>query len=147
MHFFGVFASLFFLAALTAAKPINTEGRVPDTPYKPSTTSSASFASTTFTSTSTYRSATGTWYKSLPTPSNSGKPASKGPGNAYPDQPALPAVVPVNTRSGNQDLISKLLTAAVEVDRVKALDQPGDFVFDFNPDKAPKGSMTSARLA
>lgn len=43
----------------------------------------------------------------------------------------IPAVVPVNTRGGNADLITKLITAPTAVDRSKLLDQPGDWVFDF----------------
>ncbi|KAK2591594.1 hypothetical protein QQS21_010723 [Conoideocrella luteorostrata] len=45
----------------------------------------------------------------------------------------LPPVVKVNTRSENQELITKLMTAPTQVERTKLLDQPGDFVFDFNP--------------
>lgn len=46
---------------------------------------------------------------------------------------SLPPVVKVNTRAGNADLITKLMTAPTQSDRIKLLDQPGDFVFDFNP--------------
>jgi hypothetical protein len=48
--------------------------------------------------------------------------------------------VPVNTRANDDDLIAKLLTKATQVDRVKLLNKPGDFVFDFNPKSAPQGS-------
>lgn len=49
----------------------------------------------------------------------------------------LPPVVPVNTRGTNQELITKLLTAPTQRERVKLLDQPGDFVFDFNDRELP----------
>lgn len=54
------------------------------------------------------------------------------------DDSVLPAIVPINTRSGNQELISKLMTAPTQVERAKLLDQPGDYVFDFN--EAPESS-------
>jgi oxalate decarboxylase/phosphoglucose isomerase-like protein (cupin superfamily) len=43
----------------------------------------------------------------------------------------LPPIVPINTRSGDRDLISKIITAPTQAERVKLLNQPGDFVFDF----------------
>ncbi|KAJ4137175.1 hypothetical protein NW768_002756 [Fusarium equiseti] len=43
----------------------------------------------------------------------------------------LPPIVPINTRSGDRDLISKIITAPTQVERLKLLDQPGDFIFDF----------------
>lgn len=43
----------------------------------------------------------------------------------------IPPIVPVNTRGGNADLITKLVTSATALDRSKLLDQPGDWVFDF----------------
>ncbi|KAM0425804.1 hypothetical protein ACHAPT_009055 [Fusarium lateritium] len=43
----------------------------------------------------------------------------------------LPPIVPINTRSGDRDLIAKLITAPTQVERVKLLDQPGDYIFDF----------------
>ncbi|KAK7416535.1 hypothetical protein QQX98_005139 [Neonectria punicea] len=52
----------------------------------------------------------------------------------------LPKVVPVNTRSGDMDLIAKLLTAPTQVDRVSLLSEPGDYIFDFNDDGAPASS-------
>ncbi|KAG5990916.1 hypothetical protein E4U43_004160 [Claviceps pusilla] len=58
---------------------------------------------------------------------------------------ALPPVVPVNTRAENQDLIAKLLTAATQEDRINLLDQPGDFVFDFNPGAAPASSQSRGK--
>ncbi|PHH92749.1 hypothetical protein CDD83_5373 [Cordyceps sp. RAO-2017] len=57
---------------------------------------------------------------------------------------ALPPVVPVNTRSGNDDLIARLMTAPTQADRVRLLDQPGDFVFDFNNMTTP-GARTQGR--
>lgn len=57
----------------------------------------------------------------------------------------LPPIVPVNTRSGNQDLITKLMTAPTQQDRVKLLNQPGDFVFDFNDSGAPEGSESRGK--
>ncbi|KAG6001066.1 hypothetical protein E4U21_004709 [Claviceps maximensis] len=58
---------------------------------------------------------------------------------------ALPPVVPVNTRAENQELITKLLTAATQEDRINLLDQPGDFVFDFNPSAATPNSDTRGK--
>uniref|UniRef100_L2FD12 Spherulin-1b n=1 Tax=Colletotrichum fructicola (strain Nara gc5) TaxID=1213859 RepID=L2FD12_COLFN len=58
---------------------------------------------------------------------------------------APPPIVPVNTRSGNQDLITKLMTAPTQQDRVKLLNQPGDFVFDFNDSGAPEGSESRGK--
>ncbi|KAL3471045.1 RmlC-like cupin domain-containing protein [Aspergillus californicus] len=52
----------------------------------------------------------------------------------------LPPIVPINTRSGNEDLISKLILAPTQADRVKLLDQPGDYIFDFNESGAPESS-------
>jgi hypothetical protein len=76
-----------------------------------------------------------------PTPSYVGKPgADNGPTKYYND--ALPPVVPVNTRAANQELITKLLTAPIQQDRVRLLNQPGDYVFDFNDSGAPDGSET-----
>ncbi|KAF5025528.1 hypothetical protein F66182_2433 [Fusarium sp. NRRL 66182] len=43
----------------------------------------------------------------------------------------LPPVVPINTRSGDRDLIAKLITAPTQVERAKLLNQPGDYIFDF----------------
>ncbi|KAK2048313.1 spherulin-1A [Colletotrichum somersetense] len=57
----------------------------------------------------------------------------------------LPPIVPVNTRSGNQDLITKLMTAPTQQERVKLLNQPGDFVFDFNDSGAPEGSESRGK--
>ncbi|KAH7233700.1 spherulin-1A [Fusarium tricinctum] len=43
----------------------------------------------------------------------------------------LPPIVRINTRSGDRDLITKLMTAPTQAERAKLLDQPGDFIFDF----------------
>ncbi|RGP81171.1 putative spherulin 1a precursor [Fusarium longipes] len=43
----------------------------------------------------------------------------------------LPPIVPINTRGGDRDLISKIITAPTQAERLKLLNQPGDFVFDF----------------
>ncbi|RSL53539.1 hypothetical protein CEP53_007734 [Fusarium sp. AF-6] len=62
----------------------------------------------------------------------------------------LPPIVPINTRSGDRDLIAKLLTAPTQVERAKLLDQPGDYVFDFEAatgsgeSKGKGGRSTSA---
>ncbi|PHH60866.1 hypothetical protein CDD81_1071 [Ophiocordyceps australis] len=57
----------------------------------------------------------------------------------------LPPVVPVNTRSGNDELITKLMTAPTQVDRIRLLDQPGDFIFDFNGNSTTSGPRTQGR--
>ncbi|KAK1561665.1 spherulin-1A [Colletotrichum navitas] len=57
----------------------------------------------------------------------------------------LPPLVPMNTRSGNQDLITKLMTAPTQQERVKLLNQPGDFVFNFNDSGAPEGSESRGK--
>lgn len=54
----------------------------------------------------------------------------------------LPPVVPINTRSGDLDLIAKLITAPTQADRVGLLNLPGDYIFDFNADDAPESSET-----
>ncbi|KAK4448020.1 RmlC-like cupin domain-containing protein [Podospora aff. communis PSN243] len=60
---------------------------------------------------------------------------------AAPPAPALddflPPVVPVNTRGANQELISSLLLAPTQQERVRLLNQPGDYVFDFNDRSIP----------
>ncbi|KAH7190372.1 RmlC-like cupin domain-containing protein, partial [Fusarium oxysporum] len=43
----------------------------------------------------------------------------------------LPPIVPINTRSGDRDLISRIITAPTQAERFKLLNQPGDYVFDF----------------
>ncbi|KAF9872882.1 hypothetical protein CkaCkLH20_09745 [Colletotrichum karsti] len=57
----------------------------------------------------------------------------------------LPPIVPVNTRAGNMDLITKLMTAPTQQDRVRLLNQPGDYVFDFNDAGAPEGSESRGK--
>ncbi|KAH6898043.1 RmlC-like cupin domain-containing protein [Thelonectria olida] len=52
----------------------------------------------------------------------------------------LPPVVDINTRSGDLDLIAKLITAPTQADRVGLLNLPGDYIFDFNGDSAPAAS-------
>ncbi|PHH81761.1 hypothetical protein CDD82_7931 [Ophiocordyceps australis] len=58
---------------------------------------------------------------------------------------SLPPVVPINTRSGNDELITKLMTAPTQVDRIKLLNQPGDFLFDFNANSTTSGTPTRGR--
>ncbi|SCO87586.1 probable spherulin 1A precursor [Fusarium oxysporum] len=43
----------------------------------------------------------------------------------------LPPIVPINTRNGDRDLISRIITAPTQAERVKLLNRPGDYVFDF----------------
>ncbi|GJC79875.1 spherulin-1A [Colletotrichum liriopes] len=57
----------------------------------------------------------------------------------------LPPIVPVNTRSGNEELITKLMTAPTQQERARLLNQPGDFVFDFNDSGAPEGSESRGK--
>ncbi|KGQ11572.1 Spherulin-1A [Beauveria bassiana D1-5] len=57
----------------------------------------------------------------------------------------IPPIVPVNTRGGNADLITKLVTAPTAVDRAKLLDQPGDWVFDFKDVDATSRSEAKGR--
>ncbi|RDA93017.1 hypothetical protein CP533_0721 [Ophiocordyceps camponoti-saundersi (nom. inval.)] len=57
----------------------------------------------------------------------------------------LPPIVPINPRSGNTDLIAKLLTAPTQVDRFTLLDQPGDFIFDFNGNSTTSGPRTQGK--
>ncbi|OAQ67868.2 methylitaconate delta2-delta3-isomerase [Pochonia chlamydosporia 170] len=57
----------------------------------------------------------------------------------------LPPVVKVNTRADNVDLIAKLMTAPTQADRIKLLNQPGDFVFDFNPNSTVAGSESKGK--
>jgi hypothetical protein len=65
---------------------------------------------------------------------------------------SLPTEVVPNPRSGDQSLIQALELAATQKDRVNLLNQPGDFIFDFNnPPNAAitqgKGGHTSAATA
>lgn len=52
----------------------------------------------------------------------------------------LPKYVDVNTRGGDKKLIAQLLSVSTSTDRAQLLDHPGDFVFDFNPQRAPEGA-------
>ncbi len=61
--------------------------------------------------------------------------AAPGPDSKKPEysiDSVLPPVVKVNTRGGDSDLITRLMTAPTQRERVNLLNQPGDFVFDFN---------------
>jgi len=61
-------------------------------------------------------------------PSNSTGTGAPGP------QDHLPAKVAANQRSGDRDLITALMTAPTQKDRMNLLNQPGDTIFDFtNP--------------
>ena len=57
----------------------------------------------------------------------------------------IPPIVPINTRGGDQELITNLITAPTQVDRAKLLDQPGDFVFDFQDVDAPSRSESEGK--
>ncbi|KAK0641706.1 hypothetical protein B0T16DRAFT_420364 [Cercophora newfieldiana] len=65
----------------------------------------------------------------------------------------LPPVVPVNTRAANKELISNLMLAPTQQERVRLLNQPGDYIFDFNDRTIPgsesegKGGFTVAANA
>jgi len=52
----------------------------------------------------------------------------------------LPAIVPVNTRANDADLIAKLITTPRQIDRTKLLNEPGDYVFDFADTEPPEGA-------
>ncbi|KAF6528415.1 hypothetical protein HZS61_008717 [Fusarium oxysporum f. sp. conglutinans] len=43
----------------------------------------------------------------------------------------LPHIVPVNTGSGDRHFISRIITAPTHTERVKLLNQPDDYIFDF----------------
>ncbi|KAH8176741.1 cupin domain-containing protein [Sarocladium implicatum] len=58
---------------------------------------------------------------------------------------AIPKIVPVNTRGGDAELISKLLSVSTNADRAALLDQPGDFVFDFSYEAAPKAALSKGK--
>ena len=56
---------------------------------------------------------------------------------------ALPPVVPIDTRANDEALIAKLITAPTVAERFSLLDQPGDWLFDFNlANNPPNGSVT-----
>lgn len=57
----------------------------------------------------------------------------------------IPPMVPINTREGNDDLIAKLMTAPTQVERIKLLNQPGDFVFDFNEGSSASSTETKGK--
>ncbi|KAF4589611.1 methylitaconate delta2-delta3-isomerase [Ophiocordyceps camponoti-floridani] len=57
----------------------------------------------------------------------------------------LPPVVPINPHFGDKDLIARLMTAPTQVDRFRLLDQPGDFIFDFNGNSTTSGPRTQGR--
>ncbi|KZZ93687.1 spherulin-1B precursor [Moelleriella libera RCEF 2490] len=58
----------------------------------------------------------------------------------------LPSIVKVNTRSEDQVLLTQLMTAPTQSERMKLLDQPGDFVFDFNPNgNAPSSAESKGK--
>ncbi|KAF4984481.1 hypothetical protein FZEAL_329 [Fusarium zealandicum] len=65
-------------------------------------------------------------------PATSSRLASRAQGDSI--DSVLPPIVPINTRGGDKALIAKLITAPTQVERVKLLDQPGDYVFDFKAD-------------
>ncbi|KAL2816660.1 RmlC-like cupin domain-containing protein [Aspergillus granulosus] len=74
-----------------------------------------------------------------PSPSSSSAPIPSTSAGSNIDD-LLPPVVPINTRSGNEELIQKLILAPTQQDRAKLLDQPGDYIFDFNEGAAPESS-------
>lgn len=55
----------------------------------------------------------------------------------------LPPIVPANPRSGDMNLINALELAPTQRDRVNLLNQPGDFIFDFND--PPNASIVMGR--
>lgn len=57
----------------------------------------------------------------------------------------IPPIVPINTRAGNEDLITKLRTSATAVQRFKHLSEPGDWVFDFSDVNAPVRSESKGK--
>lgn len=57
----------------------------------------------------------------------------------------IPPIVPINTRAGNEELITKLMTSASAVQRFKHLDQPGDWIFDFSDVNAPFRSESKGK--
>lgn len=54
----------------------------------------------------------------------------------------LPATVDINTRTNNPALISQVMLAATQAERFAVLDQPGDYIFDFN-DRTIEGQGTA----
>jgi hypothetical protein len=156
MHSTGVLSSLLFVAAVAFAAPA-APSYTPDAPYQPSTkpeptvavkdystyAPDAPYAKPSSSSSSSYVRTTlsSTTKAATPTPSYVGKPGT-GPDNGGGYEADLPPVVPYNTRSGDRSLIASLLTSATQQDRVRLLNQPGDYVFDFNDEAAPEGSQS-----
>lgn len=151
MHSTGFISSILAVAALAAAVPAPNghNNYTPDAPYKPSTTLATSYKATASSSVNYAAYTPDAPYKpessksappaGSPTPAKPGyEPPKDGGSGSY--NLDLPPVVPVNTRSGNEDLIAKLMTAPTQQSRVRLLNQPGDFVFDFNDSGAPEGS-------
>ena len=67
-------------------------------------------------------------------------------GNGHDINSILPPVVPLNTRADNETFIAQLITAPSRADRLKLLDQPGDFVFDFSKNSTtPAGSESKGK--
>lgn len=136
--------SAFLFAAAAVAAPAATS-----VSYKSETATSAASAyetksappsmpteteiATKPTSSSTSKSSS----SSMTKPSSDPKPPKTplGPGKSI--DAVLPQVVPVNPRGGDSDLITKLMTAPTQRERVMLLNQPGDFVFDFNDRSIP----------
>lgn len=113
---------------------------------KVSNGTSSSYTTSTYTSTSTSTKGAPT-----PTPSYGGKPSDGGNGKDYPSGGDSPYDIPnpaepkPNPRSGDMDLIAKLMVAPTQQDRVRLLQEPGDFVFDFNDSGAPEGSESAGK--
>ncbi|KAK1755589.1 RmlC-like cupin domain-containing protein [Echria macrotheca] len=72
-----------------------------------------------------------------PSAASAPKPEATQAASGSTAQDFLPPVVKVNTRAADQSLISSLMTAPTQQERVKLLNQPGDFVFDFNNTTIP----------
>ncbi|KAL4875744.1 RmlC-like cupin domain-containing protein [Aspergillus karnatakaensis] len=78
-------------------------------------------------------------------------PSSSPSNHPHPSHPdtsiddILPPIVPINPRSGDPDFIRNLVTTATNGDRVALLDQPGDYIFDFNPATAPEAAVTTGQ--
>lgn len=75
----------------------------------------------------------------LAAPTAPGNQTPNAPGVSSTAQDFLPPVVPYNTRTGDQTLISNLLLAPTTRERANLLNQPGDHVFDFNNRDIPGG--------
>lgn len=55
----------------------------------------------------------------------------------------LPPVVKANSRAGDANLIQSLLLAPTQKQRINLLNQPGDFLFDFN--NPPEGATSTGK--